>query len=139
MASAQNRLVVQKKNGNAVFFTLAQEPRIFFERDHIEINYEDDYASFLLADFDSFYYDDGNGNAMKTVNNDDWTVEEKNGQVIIHGLKEDTPVMLYDTTGMLVTGSRTEKGKPFSLSLQSLPAGIYIIKAKQQTLKIKKQ
>lgn len=139
IASAQNRLVVQAKNGNTMFFTLAQEPRVHFERDHIEIYYEYDCISFLLADFDSFYYDDGNGNAMNKVNNDSWTVEEKDEQVIVHGLKEDTPVMLYNAAGQLLSNSKAEKGKPLSLSLQALPTGIYIIKAQQQTLKIKKQ
>ena len=140
VAIAQNRLVVQSKNGELTYFTLSEGMRVCFEKNYIQV-YKDFWNSvnFMLEDFDLIYYDDGNGVGVNTVNGESWTVEEKDGEVMLSGLMEGTPVMLYNTAGVLVASSKAVTGKPVSLLLNTLPAGVYIIQTKQHTLKIKKQ
>ena len=135
---AQRSLVAQTKNGKLTYFSLAQEPRVYFEKDCIQIYYEADYVSILLDDFEGFSYGYGSSNAVGSITNK-VGVEEKDGQVVLYGLQEGTPVRLYNSSGVLVARGIVERGKPFTLSLRSLPAGVYVIQNDHQTFKIQKR
>lgn len=139
-ANAERRLMVQTSNGDVIFFTITQEMKVYFKDDYVQV-YCDFWnkVNFILDDFDTISYTNDNEDAVNAMEADEWTVEEKDGQVILHGLKADTPVMLYNSAGILLSSSKAEKDKPLSLPVHALTSGTYIIKAKQQTLKFQKQ
>lgn len=135
---AQRSLVAKTKNGKLTYFSLAQNPHVYFGRESIQIYYEQEDVSILLDDFESFSYNDGSSDAVEAVA-DKVGIEEKDGQVILYGLQEGSPVRLYNSSGVLMAQGIVERGIPFTLSLRSLPAGVYVIQNNHQTFKIQKR
>lgn len=129
-------LIVQTKSDGLKTFPLSEVWQINFERDKIKIVGR--YFVFPLEEIVLLYYlytTDGVAN----VAGNGWTIEEKDGQMMVHGLKDGTPVMLYTAAGVLVSSHKIESGQPLTLSARSLSSGIYIIQANHQTFKFQKK
>lgn len=134
---AQWRLVVRTKTNNRTYFSLAKNPKVEFGRTTININY-DDYYSFSLDNIDCLFYDNGTYSSVETLCDTDISVIEKDGMLILNGLKNGTPVKVYNTSGISISSGRAEEGRPYILPLHTLQKGVYIIQSNNQSLKFQK-
>lgn len=135
--SAQRRLVVKPKTGVTMYFSLAAEPQVTFEKTSVHITYESISVDVPLDELHSVFYDEGPSVAVGNPAASGITLEERDGVVTLFGLPAGAHVRLFDASGRLIAHGRAEPSRPYTLSLRSLAKGIYILQAHQQTLKVR--
>lgn len=138
-ASAQRRLAVRPKTGATMYFSLASEPQVTFEKTSVHIAYESTSVDVPLDELHSVFYDDDTSLAIGSPAASGLTLEERDGAVTLLGLPAGAHVRLFDASGRLITNGRAEPSRPYTFSLRSLAKGIYILQVQQQTLILRKR
>ena len=119
-------LKVVLKDGNSATYVLTEKPKVTFEGENVNISTPDAQASYLRSEVASFSFIETS--SVKDIEGSDTTyrftdnVFESEGNLI---------------TVYSITGATVARGAN-SLSLESLNTGIYIVKAGNQSIKIRK-
>ena len=140
-ADKQNTLIVLTKDNVLHQFVLADKPKVTFEGTQLKVTCEkaSASASFNLSDIIRFTYagKDASGIDEMTVNPTEISMEE--GVLVISQMKANSTVNVYSMDGKLVRQLTAQRAGTYRLSLSSLPAGVYIVKADNITYKITKR
>lgn len=140
-ADKQNTLIVLTKDNVLHQFVLADKPKETFEGTQLKVTCEkaSASASFNLSDIIRFTYagKDASGIDEMTVNPTEISMEE--GVLVISQMKANSTVNVYSMDGKLVRQLTAQRAGTYRLSLSSLPAGVYIVKADTITYKITKR
>jgi len=140
-ADKQNTLIVLTKDNVLHQFVLADKPKVSFEGTQLKVTCEkaSASASFNLSDIIRFTYagKDASGIDEMTVNPTEISMEE--GVLVISQMKANSTVNVYSMDGKLVRQLTAQRAGTYRLSLSSLPAGVYIVKADTITYKITKR
>jgi hypothetical protein len=140
-ADKQNTLIVLTKDNVLHQFVLADKPKVTFEGTQLKVTCEkaSASASFNLSDIIRFTYagKDASGIDEMTVNPTEISMEE--GVLVISQMKANSTVNVYSMDGKLVRQLTAQRAGTYRLSLSSLPAGVYIVKADTITYKITKR
>lgn len=140
-ADKQNTLIVLTKNNVLHEFVLADKPMVTFEGTQLKVTCEKASASatFNLSDVIRFTYDrkDATGIDEMTVKPAEVSMEE--GVLVISQMKANSTVNVFAMDGKLVSQLTAQRAGTYRLSLSSLPAGVYIVKADNITYKITKR
>ena len=140
-ADKQNTLIVLTKDNVLHQFVLADKPKVTFEGTQLKVTCEkaSASASFNLSDIIRFTYagKDASGIDEMTVNPTEISMEE--GVLVISHMKANSTVNVYSMDGKLVRQLTAQRAGTYRLSLSSLPAGVYIVKADTITYKITKR
>jgi len=140
-ADKQNTLIVLTKDNVLHQFVLADKPKVTFEGTQLKVTCEkaSASASFNLSDIIRFTYagKDASGIDEMTVNPTEISMEE--GVLVISQMKAYSIVNVYSMDGKLVRQLTAQRAGTYRLSLSSLPAGVYIVKADTITYKITKR
>ncbi len=138
-AQTNRMLVLELFAGTTNSFLLAEEPVITFSDGYIDVSSESTSVYYKLSEVANYHFEDAS-TGIKAVEADEIRVVSINAdKVSIEGLDGNGVVRVFDTTGMQMPVAATHNGTYTEVSIGTLPAGVYIIKAGNQSLKIRKR
>ena len=140
---AQNttqRLVVWQKNGEKVYFDLAEEPKTTFRGGLLIITTNLLETSYQLSNIQRYTHEgvDMDIDAIASTSRDLMVSQSKAG-VILRNVPKGTPVRLYDPAGRLLETKTSNGASSIQFSLEGRPHGVYIVNMNDQTFKITKR
>lgn len=135
---AQSQLAVKLTDESLVRFVLTDKPVISFDGEQLLIKSETAEASYARADVAEFYFEPV-GTAIEHTTADNLRFSYlDNETVCVEG--SQTALQLYDHSGRLLQAPVSTVATKQTISLNGLPAGVYLIKiSPQQTIKIFKK
>ena len=137
--TVKQQLVVWQKNGDKVRYNLAELPETSFENGLLIITTSKTTEKYQLANILRYTYE-GVNTAVDLLPNERSVSVNKEGDVItFQNLKVGTTVSIYAANGTLVEQQTASEGQPLTLSISQRPAGVYLVKAGSQTIKLLKQ
>ena len=131
-------LVVLTRDNAQHMFVLADKPEVTFEGNDLLVTCVNSTTTFALADVIRFTYLNAT-DAVEELNENRTQVNFKDGMIVVNGLKADSSVAVYSVDGRLVRQLKALEGGSYSMDLNELPTGVYIVKADCVTYKIVKR
>lgn len=134
--SAQT-LVLHHSNGTTTDIELFTLPQVKFLDDKVLIVSSILNLEYSKEDVLRFTYKGGtlgikNATFERKVSNE-------NGHLVFHGIKPSDKIAVYTTKGIRIPVNISRYGTSASLSLSSVPSGIYLLSVNGQTSKFTKQ
>ena len=133
------RLVVWQRDGEKVFFDLAERPKTTFEGTNMIISTSTMTVNYPLDRVLRFTYElksSGieNANISKSIR-----IAQNGNDLFLENLHQGTRIQFFSTDGRLLSSNVSDGRKTIVISLSSYPSGVYIVKADDITYKIMKQ
>lgn len=119
---AQKQLVVELKEGGMVTYVLSDEPVVTFLDSKVCVKSQKAEAGYERASVARFYFQDASTEVEIIKGN--LRIEYLTDQVVIYGTTE---AKVYDTAGRQLAPEITKSDDAITISLESLPEGMYII------------
>ncbi len=138
-AQAQDNatLVLWLSDGTKTDIEVSQLPQIKFENDKVIITSSVLNMEYKAEEVLRFTYK-GEGTAISPIH-DEAGVSQENGRLVFHGISSANQVSVYSTNGMRIPVSLSNNGGFYSLSLSTIPTGVYILKVNGKTSKFTKK
>ena len=140
-AFATHQLVVEKTDGSAVKYVLADEPVVTFSGTKVCIKSTKAEASYERSAVSRYYFETiSDGIAEVTTSPTDLRFDYSNAdKVTIHGITDVASVKVYDVTGKQMPVLITSSAEAVSVNISSLSSGVYVIALPNHpSIKIKK-
>lgn len=133
------RLVVWQKNGEKVYIDLAELPETTFENGQLVIRGSKTSVQFQLENILRYTYEGVKSTGIDLQPSERIVSIAKDGDgVTFRNLPDGTSVSVYSANGMLVEQRTAIVGQPLSISIVHRPAGVYVVKAGKETIKLMK-
>lgn len=138
-AQAQDNatLVLWLSDGTKTDIEVSQLPQIKFENDKVIITSSVLNMEYKAEEVLRFTYK-GEGTAISPIQ-DEAGVSQENGRLVFHGISSANQVSVYSTNGTRIPVSLSNNGGFYSLSLSTIPTGVYILKVNGKTSKFTKK
>ena len=137
-ATAQSQLAIKLVDESVVRFALTDKPAISFEGDQLLVKSDVAEAAYARTDVAEFYFEPVGTSIGQTTAGQLRLNYLDNETVSVEGGK--SALQLYDHSGRQLQAPVSTVGNKQTLSLNGLPAGVYLIKiSQQQTIKIFKK
>lgn len=138
-AQAQDNatLVLWLSDGTKTDIEVSQLPQIKFENDKVIITSSVLNMEYKAEEVLRFTYK-GEGTAISPIQ-DEASVSQENGRLVFHGISSANQVSVYSTNGTRIPVSLSNNGGFYSLSLSTIPTGVYILKVNGKTSKFTKK
>lgn len=134
---AAQKLVLFHADGTTTDVELYTMPVIQFNGDKVTITSTVLDMEYPKENVLRFTYR-GSADALKTVKAEaDYSLED--GQLVFHGIIQTDNVAVYNASGVRVTARLMHRGDNVSLSLASIPAGVYVLSVNGKTSKFTKR
>lgn len=131
-ARADNaKLVIKQKSGNETVLALSTNPVITFVGDNMKIENELINISIPIDDIDDYRVDNPDRIEEQVVK----PIMTK-GHVIFLGIPKGTTAYVYTPDGKTVCTQKANDDGTVDFNIDTLPKGMYIIKASNNTIKI---
>ncbi len=138
-ANGKDVLSVLMKDGTSVYFLLAEKPYITFQNDEMKIVSDTDEALVKRTLVERFEFVNEIPAGIEDVEEQDEQLRANfkldGDAVYITGLASGSKVVLYAMDGRVVTTSVAAADGCVTLSLNTLPSGIYIVKYNDTAIK----
>lgn len=135
--SSENAVEVDTKDGQKVYFRLADHPFVTFSGDGLVVNSRTESVSFLISDCVKMQVRDIDFTGIHDVNREAGAVFRLlTDRLEVSGLKKGVPVMLYAINGRLMYGGQTGNDGCLVVDLSSFEKGTYVVKAGSVACKI---
>ena len=138
-ANGKDVLSVLMKDGTSVYFLLAEKPYITFQNDEMKIVSDTDEALVKRTLVERFEFVNEIPAGIEDVDEQDEQLRANfkldGDAVYITGLASGSKVVLYAMDGRVVTTSVAAADGCVTLSLNTLPSGIYIVKYNDTAIK----
>ena len=131
-------LVVLTRDNAQHMFVLADQPEVTFEGEDLVVTCLNSTTTFALPDVIRFTYLNAT-DAVEEITKDETQVNFRDGLIVINRLKANAMVAVYSVDGRLVRQFKAHEDGNYSLDLNELPTGVYIVKADHVTYKIAKR
>ena len=136
---ATPRLVVWQKSGEKTYFELNEMPETTFEDGMLVIRSSKTTVSYQLENILRYTYEGVITSITDLQPSERAVIIAKDGDgVTFRNLPGGTSVCVYGTNGMLVEQRTATAGQPLSISVAQRPAGVYVVKAGKETIKLMK-
>ena len=135
-AEEYSALVVHLHNGSSASFVLAEHPKITFSGKIMNIVSATSSMEFNRDDVKNYLFDNVPTSIDDAVEETDATVSDNT--LLIGGVSDNTTVSVYNANGVEVLTSTVVAGS-CSVSLHTLPRGLYIVKYNNTTFKFLKK
>ena len=136
---AAPRLVVWQKSGDKVYYELADQPETTFEDGLLVISTKKTTIEYQLGDILRYTYEGaGTSDIDLLATEHSVSISKEGDSVTLRNLREGSTVSLYAANGILVEQFTAHDGQPLTVSLGTRPAGLYILKAGSETIKMMK-
>ena len=126
------RVVIRQKSGGETVLQLDTNPVITFSGEDMVVTTSLTSISFPLADVDSYTASDGTTGIRPVVS----APRFADGRIIFSGLAAGSVVSVYTPDGRLISRQRADGSGRADISLASLPKGIYVVRAQDNSIKI---
>ena len=137
--NATPRLVVWHKSGEKTYFELNEMPETTFEDGLLVIRSSKASASFQLENILRYTYEGVSPSAIDLLPSERAVIIAKDGDAVtFRNLPDGTSVSVYSANGMLVEQRTVTAGQPLTISIAQHPAGVYVVKAGKETIKLMK-
>ena len=133
------RLVVWQKSGEKVYFQLADMPETTFENGLLVIKTKNTEVQYQLENILRYTYEGITSSIDLMPNDRSISVSRDGDDVTISNLHESTAVQVFAANGVLLETHTAKNGQPITISMEQRPAGMYIIKAGKDTIKLMRQ
>lgn len=138
-ANGKDVLSVLMKDGTSVYFLLAEKPYITFQNDEMKIVSDTDEALVKRTLVERFEFINEIPTGIEDVEEEDEQLRANfkldGDAVYITGLASGSKVVLYAMDGRVVNSSVAAADGCVTLSLNTLPSGIYIVKYNDTAIK----
>lgn len=135
----ESSLIVWHSNGTITKFALDDEPVTTYSNGNLTITTNSTTLSLPLEEVSRYTYQINTStaisNALKTIQK----VQLDGDKIMFSQLTKDTDIKVYSTSGLLVNTIQAKAGQTTSVSLNSLPQGVYIVKLNGVTYKFLKK
>ncbi|MBR4847797.1 MAG: T9SS type A sorting domain-containing protein [Bacteroidaceae bacterium] len=140
-AQKKDVLGIFMKDGTSVYFLLAEKPLITFENSDVKVVSSTDEAVLVRSQVDRFEF-------VADVPTDVEDVQEKverekfeltRNAIHLSGLTPGCKVQLFSIGGQSILATAANENGAVTISIDSLPAGIYLVNYNEITIKFIKQ
>ena len=133
LAQSNATLVLWHADGTTTDVALYLMPKVEFRNDKVLITSTVLDMEYPKADILRFSYK-GNGTGIATPKTEaDYSQESD--RLIFHGIESTDKVAIYTTNGIRVPAQLTAAGDGVTLSLSSIPQGVYVLSVNGKTSK----
>ena len=132
-------LMVWAKDGSRQAYAFAKNPELTFSGTELLIQGETIEARYPLAELARFTYEVKEQTGITDVLTGEKQCELREGMLYFPDMKAQNSVRVYAADGHLVLDRRVSQDGPYSLSLQSLQPGVYLVRVNGFTTKISKR
>jgi hypothetical protein len=139
-AQSSPQLVVWQKNGEKVYIDLSEIPETTFKGDQLVIRGSKTSVQYPLSNILRYTYENVSSTGIELQPSERMVSISKNGDsVTLRNLREGSTVTLYSSNGTLLEQRTINNAQPLTFSIAQRPAGVYIVKAGSETIKLMKQ
>lgn len=132
------RLVIWQKDGSKVSYNLDEQPKTTFTTEDLVITTTTTSISYPLAKIQRYTYEGGTL-SVRDVKQDGISLSHDGDLIIVKGLASGKSVTVHRVDGVQLLTKRSDGSDSLTLSLSSLPSGVYVIKADEITYKFLKR
>ncbi len=138
LAAKELLLVVEATNGSLTRFQLEDKPALTFAASQLTVTVGDNDYRYELDEVARFYFEEGTSDNIAKVGTDNLLVSnDGHGNLTIQNARQ---VSVFTAAGIRVDGVAALHEHHATVSLGSLPAGIYLISINnQKTIKFTKK
>jgi hypothetical protein len=134
------RLVLWQKSGEKVYFELNDMPEITFENGLLVIKTNNATVQYQMENVLRYTFEGVNNTGIDLLPSERSVIISKEGDTVtLRNLGEGTTVTIYAVNGTLLETRQVKGGQPLTLSVAQRPAGMYIVKAGSETIKLLKR
>lgn len=132
------RLIIWQKDGSKVSYNLDEQPKTTFTADNLVITTATTTINYPLSKIRRYTYE-GAQLSVRNVKEQGISISHDGNNIIVKGLPKGKSVTIHRIDGTQLLAKRSDGSARLTLSLNSLPAGVYVIKADEITYKFLKQ
>jgi hypothetical protein len=134
------RLVLWQKSGEKVYFDLNDMPETTFENGMLVIKTNNASVQYHLENILRYTFE-GTGNTGINLQPSERSISmsKEGDEVTMRNLRAGTVVTIYAANGTILETKHVTDNQPLTLSVAQRPAGVYIVKAGSETIKLLKQ
>ena len=140
-AQKKDVLSLLMKDGTSVYFLLEEKPLITFENSDVKVVSSTDEAVLERAQVDRFEFVDEVPTAIEELEEE--IAREKfemtRHAILLSGLAHGCKVQLFSISGQSILATAANENGAVTISIDSLPAGIYLVNYNEITIKFIKQ
>lgn len=125
--NAQTLVVWQTDNSKA-YFNMEDEPKTTFEETDLVITTKTNVVRYPLSKILRYTFE-GESLGIKEVKEGGVLLSQHKDDITVTGLPKSGIVNVYSTDGKLLLSKHSDGSDRITISLSSLPSGLYIIKA----------
>ena len=133
------RLVVWQKSGEKVYIDLAELPETTFEDGLLVIRGSKTSVQFQLSNILRYTYEGVGSTGIEQLDGRTISISKEGDSVTLRNLSDGSTVSIYSANGTLLEERAATSGQPLTLSVGQRPAGVYIVKAGKETIKLMKR
>lgn len=131
-------LVIWQKDGTKVCYNLDESPKTTFTADDLVITTATTTINYLLSKIQRYTYE-GAQLSVQNIKEQGVSISHNGDNIIVKGLSKGKSVTINRVDGIQLLAKRSDGSARLTLSLNSLPAGVYVIKADEITYKFLKR
>ncbi len=140
MLYAQSQmLVVWHKNGQKIYYDLAENPKTTFSGTEIVITTNDISISYPLEQVLRYTYELQTSDIDNIDRPKPTRVSQNGNRLVFENLEAGTEIQLFSTDGKLLAAQTANGSHAVTVSLASYPPGVYVVKANGATYKMMKR
>ena len=132
------RLVIWQKDGSKVSYNLDEQPKTTFTADNLVITTATTTINYPLSKIQRYTYE-GAQLSVQNVKEQGISITHNGDNIIVKGLPKGKSVTIHRIDGTQLLAKRSDGSARLTLSLNSLPAGVYVIKADEIIFKLLKR
>ena len=140
-AQKKDVLSILMKDGTSVYFLLEEKPLITFENSDVKVVSSTDEAVLERAQVDRFEFVDEVPTAIEELEEE--IAREKfemtRHAILLSALAPGCKVQLFSISGQSILATAANENGAVTISIDSLPAGIYLVNYNEITIKFIKQ
>lgn len=125
-------------DGSDKWFLFTQQPVVTFSKSELTISTSDATFTYTFDDVAEFQFGNPDPDVITGQISITPRIVHHGNTILIYGTRVDA-VCLYELSGRKLAACVQRQGDAVSISLQSLPAGVYIIRINNQTIKVSKK
>lgn len=134
-ALAQSQMRLELNDGSSFVYVLSKNPKLTFANSEMVVTVSEQNTTFALANVKKFYFEDAKTSIEQTAATADVVIRYTDGSNVEVVTAKAESLWLYNAQGKLMQHAELATGIT-SIPLSTLPAGTYILKVGEKTVKL---
>lgn len=130
-ANNEAKLIITQKTGNETVLSLSSNPTLTFQDEDMIVETEFTIITIPIKNIDSYWVEN-----LDNVNNITIKPYVSNGHITFTDIPIGTPVCVFTIDGKNVFSQKPDVDGIVDICIETLPRGIYIVKALNNIIKI---